>query len=929
MVKTREAAQNPKLDRIAFPNHAANAIVTEKADGDLSATAAGREVFSAPAPKMWDSSGIEVTSSELVGSPGAGGRVATMDVEVSGSSVAVTPNVSMFDDPATVFPVYIDPSYLCTSCGRNHYAVLYKTGLTEYDTDDLLRSGYVWDTQNSKYVTARSYVEMSTNGLAGKVIKEANLNFAVNNAYSCGGSTQVWLTTQFTAATKYGSEPGRHYQLGTIGSYGGCPGAGTAPIEMRSTVQVAADQGWTAFYVGLWSPDDSVLNTHWRRFGTNPSLVVRYNSYPEKPSDLSTRHGLKDYACVTGAGRPYIATTTPKLRARLKDPDNSGLLNARFYWSTGGNSVGSEGTSNIQPGSMAEISVPAGSLVDGQVYSWHVVAGDDELLSPQSDSCEFGVDVTPPAVSSVSSTDYPENGLAGAAGKSGLFTFGPNGTADVASYVYTVDGTDPTTLGSPSVNATGTGATTTALITPIEGTNTVKVASVDRAGNRGPVKSYVFRANPPTAPIGSWKMDSTLSDSAAGARHLSYTGTGSASYVSGYTANAFRMNAATSDAAASASSIVRTDRGFSVAAWVRLDAAQGWRAVVSQEGPLSAAFTLQRCDDTGKWCFVTSPGDAANPAWASIHSQSSALAGVWTHVAGVYDAGTKQIHIYVNGRLEGSKAAEVGNISGRLIVGRGKQNGAYVCQFAGQVDDVRLWDRSTSAAEVAAAANASVLRARYKLDEGSGTTTRDEVTGGNAALSGGTQWSEDAEDPSIMSARFPESPVGDITGTRPASLQSGGSLTLSAWVKLDSATGFRTIASIDGQRSSRAALQYCGDRQKWCFGVSPTDVDTPTWTTAYSDVAVVVGQWVYLTGIYDAATGRVHLIVDANSSSAVSATGQSVTNGTDGVIAVGRAKQYAVGLAYFAGSIDDVRVYSGVRSAADIDADRRARELGA
>ncbi|WP_252408038.1 LamG domain-containing protein, partial [Escherichia coli] len=54
----------------------------------------------------------------------------------------------------------------------------------------------------------------------------------------------------------------------------------------------------------------------------------------------------------------------------------------------------------------------------------------------------------------------------------------------------------------------------------------------------------------------------------------------------------------------------------------------------------------------GRWQFGVSDEDVAVTPTASVTSTSAAETGVWTHLAGVYDAGRNQIRLYVNGELE-------------------------------------------------------------------------------------------------------------------------------------------------------------------------------------------------------------------------------------------------------------------------------------
>ncbi|NHW87487.1 LamG domain-containing protein, partial [Escherichia coli] len=75
-------------------------------------------------------------------------------------------------------------------------------------------------------------------------------------------------------------------------------------------------------------------------------------------------------------------------------------------------------------------------------------------------------------------------------------------------------------------------------------------------------------------------------------------------------------------------------------------------AAVSQRGQHSSGGWLTFDPTVGRWQFGVSDEDVAVTPTASVTSTSAAETGVWTHLAGVYDAGRNQIRLYVNGELE-------------------------------------------------------------------------------------------------------------------------------------------------------------------------------------------------------------------------------------------------------------------------------------
>ncbi len=117
---------------------------------------------------------------------------------------------------------------------------------------------------------------------------------------------------------------------------------------------------------------------------------------------------------------------------------------------------------------------------------------------------------------------------------------------------------------------------------------------------------------------------------------------------------------------------------------------------------------------------ITKPGAYAidadlNNAYARINSAtiSASISAAWTHVALVYerDAGSNQQRLYVNGTLAatGSLAVTIESVPSPLIVGK---------RLGGAVDEVAVFDRALSPAEIADHYGRAALRMRYQVRSG-------------------------------------------------------------------------------------------------------------------------------------------------------------------------------------------------------------------
>ncbi|WP_433366818.1 LamG-like jellyroll fold domain-containing protein [Actinoplanes sp. CA-142083] len=152
--------------------------------------------------------------------------------------------------------------------------------------------------------------------------------------------------------------------------------------------------------------------------------------------------------------------------------------------------------------------------------------------------------------------------------------------------------------------------------------------------------------------------------------------------------------------------VLRTDQSFTVAAWVMREAGpagNGGRTVVAQQGTQESAFWLKFSPTSGKWEFIVPHADdsAAPTSW--VRSVSDAQEGMWTHLAGVYDSARKELRLYVNGELEGTKSLSITpfNATGPMLIGHTLWHGGLMDQWYGGIDDVEVYQGALSSASVA------------------------------------------------------------------------------------------------------------------------------------------------------------------------------------------------------------------------------------
>jgi len=101
---------------------------------------------------------------------------------------------------------------------------------------------------------------------------------------------------------------------------------------------------------------------------------------------------------------------------------------------------------------------------------------------------------------------------------------------------------------------------------------------------------------------------------------------------------------------------------------------------------------------------------AISPSNTQRYSKTVRQLNTWYHVAGVYDAAARTLNIYVNGVLDNGvlvgtvPASQANAANERVTVGR-RTGGFY---FQGTIDEVRLYGRALSQAEIQSDMNTGI-----------------------------------------------------------------------------------------------------------------------------------------------------------------------------------------------------------------------------
>ncbi|MFE4047800.1 FG-GAP-like repeat-containing protein [Streptomyces sp. YIM B13518] len=545
VVKNAEAAKNPALDAVTFGYTSKGLDLKAGADGRLEAVdPTGTAVFSAPEPRMWDSAGSEEPAgeptTEAAGEPtqagtersgpvtrtarstpaaahaapaprplaetltGAteGSREAGVGFELTDRALTLRPDQRLLDDPATVFPVVIDPVW-AKDAWKNAWSIAYKhTGYANSDDtvywnggtiSDFARVGVANDTQRGGTVRANTYFRVSTSNTWGKQIIRSTLRIKQTHAgsWSCkSGAVQVrtigkTLPTNIT----WNRQPTWGALVDSSGeSFGGrnCPAdkAGLVEFDVTDAISKAAKEKWGS-WAFVMSAKSSQVDVSWRKFDPHSVRVSTHlNTIPSKPSDRSTDPS------VPCAGGTFGTTDYVTLRAKVNDAEDNNLV-AEFRYAPSDDSSPVIAKVKASRGSVAGLRIPTKNLASG-TYWWDVRVSDGTANGPWGGRCGFTFDKTRPSkLPGVVSAEFPPEEDGNPARTAGKFQFTAEGVADVTRYVWWTDSdtrerfVDATKAGGPAKEPVS--------YTPLNaGPQYLYVRSLDAAGNRSDLKTYLF-----------------------------------------------------------------------------------------------------------------------------------------------------------------------------------------------------------------------------------------------------------------------------------------------------------------------------------------------------------------------------------------------------------------------------------------------------
>lgn len=551
VVKSAQAAANLALAQLPFDLSVSGLTLATAGDGGVDARdASGAVVFSSPRAMMWDTA--DPASPEQAASPPSADRAVprskavprmrAMGETLSGTRITIVPDQGFLTDPATRYPVYIDPIFTGGKSSGAWAVVASRSDLansTFWKTTFMNNSAtygdagsgltcddYSGNTCNSTPYKVRSLFRMETYGAAGATVVGANFEITQKWSWTCNTASdaKVWVTGGFTTNVTWNNQPswdGSHTATApgnhAVGSPAGCAGTGTVSFDATSLVQHAFSQGWSDVSLGLQAVSEGT-NLQWKRFDSATAVLrIHYDHAPSAPSLSDVKvgpDGLTSCGPSTGAQTRVNTTNGLTFNAILNDVDgpSGDLIKAEWLvYGVAAQYLPPIETAGLTSGSNHQTTIPAAAFTNGTWVSFQVrgIDTDSLMAGGWSPGCYLLVDNTAPRPPSVSATDLalrvglgivPGAKPTAVVGRSATVTFtaDPADAGAIAGFRY---GVAADTDAIPTVwVAAGADGTASAPVVPLDATfyNSVVVSAVKSDGTVGASTSARFRANPAT-----------------------------------------------------------------------------------------------------------------------------------------------------------------------------------------------------------------------------------------------------------------------------------------------------------------------------------------------------------------------------------------------------------------------------------------------
>lgn len=498
VVKTPEAGADPELADLQLK--VSGAALATGDMGSIVATAKDGSSITSTVPTWWDSShpdaSIEGPGGDLTAS------LLPHDTTVSTVTLDVAAAATTSD---VVYPLYIDPDW---SAGASPFWMTdafrpnqsYLNGQSANGNQSVGRAS-----DSGGTYTSRSFWRFNVGALAGKRIMAAQISLTQADSFNtCGGNVpiQAW---RYSSGLGDGfswnqdqANPGGWVQH--LSSAAPCLSPGQ-PFGMDVSAGLAETSraGAGSIVIGVRSSNEGSGSGR-RHLGQGATLRVDYNTAPNAPSGFTWASPPRLCGGTAAEASFMNGTQNLVMRINASDPDAGFNVQTTFRVVPANNGANTLKTFQgpMQAQGTVQVTIPANTFGEG-AYAIQAQTFDGADTSGYSPYCFFTIKNNAPALPvltgpasgvvgqpmNVTITPRPEDQVRGFA-----YWWSPSNKATPTPPMPTMGVISPSTSYNPCSFVQGvvtyvcaTGSSTTITVAPIDETSTLYVASYDKAGN--------------------------------------------------------------------------------------------------------------------------------------------------------------------------------------------------------------------------------------------------------------------------------------------------------------------------------------------------------------------------------------------------------------------------------------------------------------
>jgi hypothetical protein len=209
--------------------------------------------------------------------------------------------------------------------------------------------------------------------------------------------------------------------------------------------------------------------------------------------------------------------------------------------------------------------------------------------------------------------------------------------------------------------------------------------------NRALSQKEILRMYDPNGPVSWWKGENNANDS-IGENNGALQG--AVTYSTGQTGQAFSLSSTTNDGVTFPSSAdLNPTEAITMSAWIKPTATSNpWPYIIGKRtGSGAIQYSITISDRNTFTCDITGAGVNAEGGIVPLNQ--------WSQVACTYDRNS--LRLYVNGEQVASKTGNAAIATSSEPLTIGMLNGVNTRNFDGLIDEVKIYNRALSAAEVA------------------------------------------------------------------------------------------------------------------------------------------------------------------------------------------------------------------------------------